>query len=1041
MTSVTDTTADLQSRLQAALGPHYRLERSLGQGGMGVVFLARDLTLDRQVAVKVVHPELAVHSSITQRFLAEARVIARLRHPNIVAIHAAGETTGLFWYVMDFVPGETLRERLNREGRIAPGIAARLVAELADALDAAGRQGVVHRDVKPENILLDAESGRALLADFGIARVLAGAGAGDRPITGQGVAVGTPTYMSPEQALGDEVDHRSDLYSLGVVAYEMLTGRPPFRGSPQQVAAQQIRAEPAPLERACPEAPPSLSRAVLHALAKAPADRFATGAEFRDAVRGGALPAARSRRRGWWGWAAAALTLVAAGLGALLLGRGDRPPSGVDPRHSIVVLPFDNLRGDTTLRWLEEGSVSMLGLTMAQWEDLTVVDQERVHDLLAKRGLEPGAPIGLEAARAIAREAGVWSLVVGDFVRSGDSLHVTARLIDVASGQRVDLAQSDALALGDVRPAFDRLAAQLLDVSGAPGGVRPGLAAATTGSVDAYRDYLSGIEALNKWSLASADSALRRAVSRDPTFALAWYKLAVTRGWVGGAADSVGRHAVDEASRYAARLPVREQTLVRAYRAFVDGDFPRAVELYAALVRKDSTDADAWYGLGDAWFHRPVATAEERARAMTASLRAFRRTLRIDPTYMLAYDHVATMFSQNARARPAFAVTAADSFVPAAGLAPAALTPAVARARQQGITLARDWVSAQPETPRAERALFEAYAAAGQLADADRELERLMAMGAPADPSVARLLAGRARFGAGDLAAALSTLRPVYDTLARDRRRMAAAADADASTLFGGLNALAYAGDIGRAARVLREAASAHPPTEAPRDAVVDPRFVAELHAGALYAGAGGAAPPLREIWRTVAEAARRAPSDRRAAIARAGTPAAVGLLLGPARDPTPLAELRSLTGEAPPSDIEALLDLARGDSAAARTILAHPAEEVSKERRPAMSGWAGFPYPLRAYALLLLGEPHRALALLDDHGPEMLDPAMFSTAWGSVGMVRMLRGMAYEQLDRRTEAAREYRAALTQWDGADPREVPYLDQVRLALGRVTGTG
>ena len=194
--------AQLQDRLQAALGPHYRLERSLGQGGMGVVFLARDLTLDRQVAVKVVHPELAIHSSITQRFLSEARVIAKLRHPNIVAVHAAGEATGVFWYVMDYVPGETLRDRLNRQGTLPPEIAQRIVAELADALDAAGRQGVVHRDVKPENILLDAESGRALLVDFGVARILQVAGEAQSSITGQGVAVGTPTYMSPEQASG-----------------------------------------------------------------------------------------------------------------------------------------------------------------------------------------------------------------------------------------------------------------------------------------------------------------------------------------------------------------------------------------------------------------------------------------------------------------------------------------------------------------------------------------------------------------------------------------------------------------------------------------------------------------------------------------------------------------------------------------------------------------------------------------------------------------------------------------------------------------------
>ncbi|HEX2250946.1 MAG TPA: serine/threonine-protein kinase, partial [Gemmatimonadales bacterium] len=170
---MSDTTLDLFTSLQAALGPQYRLERELGRGGMGVVFLATDTTLDRRVAIKVVHPELATHESITRRFLAEARTIARLRHPNIVAVHAAGSVDGLLYYVMDEIAGESLRDRLTQEGRLGIEETARIVSDLASALDAAGRAGVVHRDVKPENVLLDQVTGRALLADFGIARAVA----------------------------------------------------------------------------------------------------------------------------------------------------------------------------------------------------------------------------------------------------------------------------------------------------------------------------------------------------------------------------------------------------------------------------------------------------------------------------------------------------------------------------------------------------------------------------------------------------------------------------------------------------------------------------------------------------------------------------------------------------------------------------------------------------------------------------------------------------------------------------------------------------
>lgn len=1035
--------AQLQDRLQAALGPHYRLERSLGQGGMGVVFLARDLTLDRQVAVKVVHPELAVHSSITQRFLSEARVIAKLRHPNIVAVHAAGEVTGVFWYVMDYVPGETLRDRLNREGTLPAEVAQRIVAELADALDAAGRQGVVHRDVKPENILLDAESGRALLVDFGVARILQVAGESQASITGQGVAVGTPTYMSPEQASGDSVDIRSDLYSLGIVAYEVLTGQPPFRGSPPQVAAQQIKAAPAPLTRLMPSLAPAFAAAVMRALAKAPAERFQSGAEFRDALLTGRISPMRRGRSTWLGWGVvAAVVLITAGVFFAARNTGG-PPRGVDPRHSIVVLPFDNLRGDTTLHWLEEGSVSMLGLTLAQWKDMTVVDQERVHDLLTKRGLEAGAPIGLEAARDIAREAGVWSLVVGDFVRTGDSLHVAARLIDVASGQRVDLAQTDVLAMGDVRPAFDRLAAQLLNVSGAPGGMRAGLAEATTGSVDAYRDYLTGIDRLNHWDLAGADSVLHTAVTTDSTFALAWFKLSLTRGWIGGSGDTLGRTAIERAVRYVDRLPTREQTLVRAYQAFLDGDHLRAVDLYTALVRKDSTDTDAWYGLGDAWYHRPAQNTADRVHAMNASLHAFRRALALDPTYALAYDHVAAMFQQTARPHQYFALAGTDSFAAAAELDQRARTVAMSRARREGIALARDWVANQPETPRAHWALVEAYAAAGAVDEADRELTRLGGMGVPKEAVLGRISESRIAFGAGDVNGAVAALAPTYDSLLEDRARLDRAAAEDWMMLLSGANALAYVGDVGRAARVIAgvQRARGPIPKSAESATAVDQRHLAELQVGALYAATGGAPDPLRAIWRTVSEAARKASAGERAAIARAGTPAAVGLLIGPAHDATPLNELHALTGEDHPRDVRALLALAAGDSAGARRLLLAPPEDWTDEKRGGLGGWAGDPWPLRAYGLLLLHENQRAYDLLQHYDVEMLDPRSYTSAYGAAGMVRMLRGMALERLDRRVEAAREYRAVLAEWEHADPKQVPYLNEVRLALGRVTGTG
>src|SRR4030095_14192119 len=214
--------------------------------------------------------------------------------------------------------------------------------------------------------------------------------------------------------------------------------------------------------------------------------------------------------------------------------RSPGPPSGVNPRHSILVLRFDNLRDDRAVDWLRDGSVSMLGLNLSQWNDLAVVDHERLHDLLAAHRLKPGDDVGLDMARRLAREAGVWTVVLGDFAQAGDSLHLTARVYGVDSGKRGDVARVDDRPGTDVRPLFDDLAAKLLDLSGAPNEVRIGLARSTTASLEAYRAYLAGVEQLTRWDLAGAERDLQRAIRIDTTFGLAYYKLALTRGWIVG---------------------------------------------------------------------------------------------------------------------------------------------------------------------------------------------------------------------------------------------------------------------------------------------------------------------------------------------------------------------------------------------------------------------------------------------------------------------------------------------------------------------------
>lgn len=269
--------------LQSALHGRYHLDRELGRGGMGLVVLARDLALDRPVAIKLLLPHLRGVPSLRARFLQEARTAARLSHPHIVPIHAVEEHGDLVCFVMGYVPGETLAARVQREGPLAPAVVTRLVQEVAWALAYAHQHGVIHRDIKPENILLERGSGRVLVTDFGIARLTE-----DAPVTPGGAVMGTPRLVSPEQAAGEPVDGRSDLYSLGVTAFFALTGRYPFEGdSAGQLLAQHLTVPAPVIATLRPGLPRALATAVDRCLVKSPDGRFATGEELAEAVASG----------------------------------------------------------------------------------------------------------------------------------------------------------------------------------------------------------------------------------------------------------------------------------------------------------------------------------------------------------------------------------------------------------------------------------------------------------------------------------------------------------------------------------------------------------------------------------------------------------------------------------------------------------------------------------------------------------------------------------------------------------------------------------
>ncbi|MGH7656953.1 MAG: protein kinase domain-containing protein, partial [Gemmatimonadales bacterium] len=379
--------SDTLAKVQAALNGRYAVERELGQGGMATVYLARDDRHDRQVAIKVLKPELASALG-PERFLREIRLAAGLQHPHILSVYDSGESDGLLYYVMPFVAGESLRDRLNREQQLPIPDAVTIAREVADALATAHSQGVIHRDIKPENILLS--GGHAVVADFGIARAVSRAGE-DR-LTETGMSIGTPAYMSPEQGAGESgVDGRSDVYSLGCVLYEMLCGQPPFTGPSAMAVLARHSLEAVPsLHIVRHTIPDELEDIVFRALEKVPADRFASARQFAQALAGPAassgiptrerlasVPPRRRRRR----QVLLGLLIIPVAAGAWFGFRQLQGPraveTGPDPGH-IAVLYFEDRSSGGELGHVADGLTEALIHELSEVSSLSVISSNGV---------------------------------------------------------------------------------------------------------------------------------------------------------------------------------------------------------------------------------------------------------------------------------------------------------------------------------------------------------------------------------------------------------------------------------------------------------------------------------------------------------------------------------------------------------------------------------------------------------------------------------------------------------------------------------------
>jgi len=585
-------------RLAAALADRYRIERPIGSGGMATVYLAHDLKHDREVALKVLKPELGALLG-AQRFLGEIRITARLDHPHILTLIDSGEAGGFLYYVLPLVRGESLRARLAREHQLGLDEAIGIARQVAGALDYAHRQGVVHRDIKPENILL--HEGEAMIADFGIALALQEAG-GPR-LTETGISLGTPQYMSPEQATGDQpVDGRADIYSLGAVLYEMLAGEPPVTGPTVQAMIAKLLSEPPPRLGAVRTVPPRVEATVTRALAKVPGDRYATAAQLAQALQAaGSGPARRPGLRLALGALTAALAIIAV-IYAVGARRGAGGAGAADPRSSAV-LPFTSLSADPNDEYFSDGMSEELINALTRVAGLRVVPRTSAFSFKGRNVKSP----------EIGAELQVENLLEGSVRRLGSRVRVTSQLVRARSDSVLwsDEYERDVKDVWAVQDEIARAIVTALEVQ-LSGGGRAALVTRSTVSPEAYELYLRGRYAFGKRTgegLRAGADYFRQAIHLDSTYAAAY----------SGLADAL--------------------TVLSLFGYVTPADgLLRGKEVAQQALALDSSLAEARASLGIAtlWYDRDLPGAE----------RELKQALAIDPRYstahlFLAWDYAA----------------------------------------------------------------------------------------------------------------------------------------------------------------------------------------------------------------------------------------------------------------------------------------------------------------------------------------------------------------------------------------------------------------
>ncbi|NIW95671.1 MAG: protein kinase, partial [Phycisphaerae bacterium] len=636
---------------------HYKILEELGRGGMGIVYKAQDTKLDRFVALKFLPPHLSQDEENKKRFIHEAKAASALNHQNIATIYEIDEADGQMFIAMEYIEGNDLKSIIEtplnpplqrgettsrpplprgETGGVSIKDALNYATQIAEGLSKAHAKGITHRDIKPANILVT-EDGLVKIVDFGLAKL-----AERTMLTKEGTTLGTVAYMSPEQARGEPVDQRTDIWSFGVVLYEMLTGQLPFKGDYEQAMIYSIlNEEPRPITALRDDLPKTLEPIVNRALTKDPHQRYQNIegllGDLQDSQKLSThqkQPAQKTISKGRWWMIATPVVLVLLAIlwGILRFGSEPSDTATSASRTAIAVLPF-SVRGASEFDYLGEGMVNLLSTKLDGAGELRSVDPRALLSFVSR---EMEGVLSPEDGRKVARRFGAGLFVMGDIVEAGGRLQINAALYEWDQGMKV---MGESIVEGETNLIFgivDKLATQLLTTLTGESGTRvTRLAAVTTSSLPALKAYLEGENALRMANFESAVAAFQRAIARDTLFALAYYRLSVAAEWL--IRPELAHDAAQIAFRYAGRLSERDRRLLEALLAYRQGKSKKAEELYRSLLSTHPDDVEAWIQLGEVLFHyNPL-----HGRSISEAREPFERVLFYEPQHTASFIHLA----------------------------------------------------------------------------------------------------------------------------------------------------------------------------------------------------------------------------------------------------------------------------------------------------------------------------------------------------------------------------------------------------------------